>query len=316
MTATPPVSSGPLGSTNTVASVNAFGGAETGSRRLGRRRTGGRGVGFIRSQPLGAISLLLIVVFCVAGIGADWLAPYDPLYQHRRSFLSPPSAQHWLGTDDLGRDVLSRIIHGGRVSLIVGFVTVVITMVIGTTAGAISGYVGGRLDSVIQRVMDVVLSIPAIVLLLFIAALLGAGVRNTILALVVVMIPRFNRVARAEMLRIRTEPYVEAARASGATTRAIIARHALPNMFAPLMTIGSLEFASVIIAEASLSFLGIGTPPPTPSWGLMLSEATRYMTSAPWMVIFPGVALSLAVFAFNLLGDALRDHWDPRRKSR
>ncbi|GGM79456.1 ABC transporter permease [Thermopolyspora flexuosa] len=267
---------------------------------------------FVRAQPLGATALVLICLFVLIAILAPVVAPYDPIVQQRRNILEPPSAEFLLGTDDLGRDVLSRAIHGARTSLVIGVMTTLISLVLGTAIGVVSGYFGRGLDIVLQRVMDAVQAIPGIVLLLFIAVVLGPSVRNTIIALTVVITPSFNRIARAETLRVRQEPYVEAARATGAGAPRILTRHILPNMIASVFTLGSLIFAGVIIAESALSFLGIGAPPPTPSWGLMLSEGVRYVERAPWLIVVPAVALSIAVFSFNLLGDALRDHLDPR----
>ncbi|WP_255622392.1 ABC transporter permease [Pseudonocardia sp. DSM 110487] len=267
---------------------------------------------FVRAQPLGAIALVLITVFVLAAILAPWLAPHDPLEQFRRDILSEPSAQFPLGTDDLGRDVLSRAIHGASTSLLVGVATTAASLVLGTAIGVVSGYVGRAVDVVLQRVMDAVQAVPGIVLLLFIAVVLGPSVRNTVVALTVVITPSFNRIARGETLRIREERYVEAARATGAGVPRILFRHVLPNLLASVLTLGSLIFAGVIIAESALSFLGIGAPPPTPSWGAMLSEGVRYVERAPWVILVPAALLSLAVFSFNLLGDALRDHLDPR----
>jgi peptide/nickel transport system permease protein len=268
--------------------------------------------GFVRAQPLGAVALLLITAFVLAALLAPWLAPHDPLEQYRRNILEPPGGQFLLGTDDLGRDVLSRTIHGARTSLLIGVATTGISLVLGTALGVVSGYLGRAVDVVLQRVMDAVQAIPGIVLLLFIAVILGPSVRNTIIALTVVITPSFNRIARGETLRIREERYVEAARATGAGIPRILTLHVLPNLLASVFTLGSLIFAGVIIAESALSFLGIGAPPPTPSWGLMLSEGVRYVERAPWIIIVPAVLLSMAVFSFNLLGDALRDHLDPR----
>ncbi|MDY7102761.1 MAG: ABC transporter permease [Actinomycetota bacterium] len=267
---------------------------------------------FVRTEPLGAVSLGLILVFVLAAILAPLIAPHDPLEQFRRNMSEPASRQFLLGTDDLGRDVLSRVIYGARTSLLIGLATTVTSCALGTVIGIVSGFLGRRMDVVVQRVMDSVQSVPPLVLLLFIAVSLGPSIRNTVIALTVITLPSFNRVARGETLRIREEGYIEAARATGASTARIMARHVLPNMVAAMMTMASLVFASVIIAESALSFLGIGTPPPTPSWGLMLAEGLRFVQSAPWMVLAPAITLSLAVLAFNMLGDALRDFLDPR----
>jgi peptide/nickel transport system permease protein len=267
---------------------------------------------FVRTQPLGAISLALIGLFVLVALLAPIIAPYDPVAQHRDHLTQGPSGQFLLGTDSLGRDVLSRAIYGTRTSLLIGVVTIVCGAVLGTLCGVVSGLLGRVVDFVIQRVMDAVLSVPPLVLLLFIAVFLGPSVRNVIIALVIVTVPGFNRVARAETLRVKQEVYVEAAYATGTGLRRIMRRHILPNMFAPMLTMASLLFAGVIIAESALSFLGIGTPPPTPSWGLMLADGLDYVEQAPWLVVAPGLILSIAVFAFNLLGDALRDFLDPK----
>jgi len=267
---------------------------------------------FIITQKIGFVSLLIILIVVAVAIIAPVIAPFDPISQDRAAFLAAPNAQHVMGTDDLGRDVFSRLVYGSRISLLVGISTVVISIVLGTLIGMISGYFGGIVDMIIQRIMDAIMSIPALILALFIAALLGPAIQNVIIALVIIEIPRFARIVRGEMLRIRESNYVEASRSIGAGSFRIILKHGLPNMMAPIIVMASLAFGQTIIAEASLSFLGIGTPPPNPSWGLMLSDASRYMESAPWLVLFPGLALSILVLAFNLLGDALRDFLDPK----
>ncbi|MFD1848764.1 ABC transporter permease [Oceanobacillus bengalensis] len=270
---------------------------------------------FIRTQKIGLVSILFIFLVVLVAILAPMIAPFDPVDQNREAFLAAPNAQHVMGTDDLGRDVFSRIVYGSRISLLVGFATVIISIIIGILIGMVSGYFGGIVDMVIQRIMDAIMAIPALILALFIAALLGPAIQNVIIALVIIEIPRFARIVRGEMMRIRETNFVEASRSVGANALRIIMRHGLPNMMAPIIVMASLAFGQTIIAEASLSFLGIGTPPPNPSWGLMLSNASRYMESAPWLVIFPGLALSLLVLAFNLLGDALRDFLDPKLSS-
>lgn len=267
---------------------------------------------FIHTQKIGFISLLIILLVFAVAVFAPFIAPFDPISQDRTAFLAAPNSQHVMGTDDLGRDVFSRLIFGSQISLLVGIVTVVISIVLGTLIGMISGYFGGVIDLVIQRIMDAIMSIPALILALFIAALLGPAIQNVIIALVIIEIPRFARIVRGEMMRIRESNYVEASRSVGAGSFRIIMRHGLPNMMAPIIVMASLAFGQTIIAEASLSFLGIGTPPPNPSWGLMLSDASRYMESAPWLVLFPGLALCILVLAFNLFGDALRDFLDPK----
>lgn len=277
-------------------------------RRLGVRR-------YLREQPFGAVAAVVILVFVLLAALAPLIAPFNPLEQHRDAIMVPPDGTYLMGTDELGRDVLSRTLYGARTSLLISVATLALGGLAGLALGVVSGYFGGTwIDSVIQRVMDSLMAVPSIVLLLFVASLLGPSVRNTIFALALLVIPAFNRVARGEMLRIREETYVEAARAVGCSTPRIIVRYGLPNLMAPLFVVTSLLFALVLIAESALSFLGIGTPPPTPSWGRMLSEASRQLEIAPWMALFPGLALSVSVLAFNLLGDALRDFFDPRQR--
>lgn len=281
--------------------------------RPGRRNV----IRLLRTQPLGVVAFLAILVFVGAAAFAPMIAPFDPTEQHRDAFLQLPGGPYLMGTDDLGRDIFSRVLYGARTSLLVAVCTLVAGGAIGLAIGVVSGYyAGGWVDTLLQRVMDTLMAIPGIVLLLFVAALLGASIVNTVIALSLLVIPTFNRVSRGEMLRIREELYVESARASGCSTWRILRRHGLPNLMAPILVIGSLTFAIIIIAESALSFLGIGTPPPTPSWGAMLSDGTRYMEIAPWIVVFPGGALTVAVLAFNLLGDALRDFFDPKQTSR
>lgn len=267
---------------------------------------------FVKTQPVGVASLFVIVVFTLLAVTAPVAAPFDPVAQDRTAFLVGPGARHVLGTDDLGRDIFSRIIHGARISLYVGAVTITLSIVIGSVIGIGAGYIGGAVDAVLQGIIDAVLSIPPLVLALFVASLLGPSIRNVILALSILEIPRFARIARGEMQRIRSEDFVDAAVALGAGKLRVMFRHGLPNILPSLIIVASLGFGVVIIAEASLSFLGIGTPPPHPSWGLMLSQGTTYFQTAPWLVVFPGLAITLAVLAFNLFGDALRDFLDPK----
>lgn len=273
---------------------------------------------FARRQPFGAVAFAIVAIFVLMAILAPIIAPYDPVAQDRRAILTGPGVNgHILGTDQLGRDVLSRIIFGARTSMLVAVSTVAIGMAIGVTIGILSGFFGGKwVDTLLQRLLEPLMAIPAIVLLMFVAAILGPSIRNTILALCLLVIPSTNRVARAEMLRIREEPFVDAARVNGAGIFRILLRHGLPNLMAPLLVYGSLLFAVTIISESSLSFLGIGPPPPNASWGGMLSQGAATMEIAPWGVLFPGIALTLAVLAFNLLGDALRDFMDPKRAAR
>ncbi len=267
---------------------------------------------FFRTQGVGAVSLVVIVLFILVAVAAPLIAPYDPIAQNRDAFLAGPGGAHLLGTDDLGRDMLSRIMHGARISLYVGTLTVVLSLVIGSVIGVGAGYIGGAVDAALQGIIDAVMSIPPLILALFVASLLGPSVTNVIFALSVLTVPRFARMARGEMQRIKSEDFVSAAVALGASKVRVMVRHGLPNMLPSLIVISSLGYGQVIVAEAALSFLGIGTPPPEPSWGLMLSQGTTYFQTAPWLVVFPGIAISLAVLAFNLFGDALRDFLDPK----
>lgn len=267
---------------------------------------------FVRNEKLGVVSGLIILLIVFAAVFATFVATKDPVFQHRRNFLEGPSGEFLLGTDDLGRDIFSRILFGARISLMVGGITIFISTVVGTALGILSGYLGKWVDLIIQRLVDAVMSIPVLILALFIVSLFGAGVRNVIVALTIVYIPRFARIARGEMLRVRESDYVDAAEALGSGALRVMWRHGLPNITAPIIIMASLTFGQAIIAEAALSFLGLGTPPPDPSWGRMLAESQPWMQIAWWMVIFPGAAIALAVLAFNLFGDALRDHFDPK----
>jgi len=250
-------------------------------------------------------------------IFADVLAPYDPLFTRPEIRLAPPSWQHPFGTDDIGRDVLSRIIYGTRLSLWVGLLAVGIGTVAGTLIGLICGYWEGWLDLGLQRVMDALMTIPGLILALAIVSVLTPNTTNAMLAIAIVIIPGNSRIVRGAVLSAKQNPYVEAARALGCGHLRIIASHILPNVTAPILIIASIWLGNAIFIEASLSFLGLGTQPPTPSWGLMLSSTGRaFMEQAPWLAIFPGLAISLAVLGFNLFGDALRDVWDPKLRGR
>ena len=269
---------------------------------------------FRRDHLMGLLFGLIILFLIIVAIAAPLIATHDPSTIGRtpEAKLASPSGDHLFGTDHLGRDIFSRVVFGARTSLIVATATVVIPTVIGTLLGAASGYLGGWVDMVIQRIVDAVLSIPVLILALFIASLLGASIVNVVLALSIIYIPRFSRIARGEMLRIRAAEYVTAAEALGAKPRRIIFKHGIPNLVAPIIVLASLTFGQAIVAEAALSFLGVGAPITEPSWGRMLSVSREYMTVAWWTVMFPGLALSVGVLAFNLFGDALRDHLDPK----
>lgn len=266
-----------------------------------------------RRKPLGIASAALIVLIVLTAILADVLSPYDPLSAQPEIRLAPPSQGHPFGTDDIGRDVLSRVIHGSRISLWVGLLAVGIGTFAGMVIGLVSGYWEGRLDLVLQRVMDAVQAIPALILALAIVSVLTPSTTNAMLAIAVVIIPGNSRIVRGAVLSAKQNSYVEAAKALGCRHWHVIARHILPNVTAPILIIASIWLGNAILIEASLSFLGLGTQPPTPSWGLMLSSTGRaFMEQAPWLAIFPGLAISLAVLGFNLFGDTLRDAWDPK----
>ncbi len=271
---------------------------------------------FCRTQPLGAIGAGIILVMLLVGALAPLLAPYNPVANSFSSMLSPPSMQHWLGTDAFGRDVLSRLIYGSRTALLVGFGASVLGATLGAVIGVASAYFGGRIDLYTQRVMDIFLSFPLIVLALALVAILGNSLPNLITAIMIPMIPRCALVIRASALAIREMPYVDAARAAGFGHTRIILRHMLPNVMAPYLIMLTAFLGQAILAESSLSFLGLGVQEPTAAWGLMLrGAAVEFAEAAPWMAIFPGVAISLSVFAFNLFGDSLRDALDPRLRT-
>jgi len=256
------------------------------------------------------VIMLLVAVF------APWLAPYDPVTVDFGAMLSPPGAKHWLGTDAFGRDVLSRLIYGSRTALLVGFGSALLGATAGAVLGVGSAYFGGRIDLYLQRLMDVLLCFPLIILALAIVAIMGNNLSNLILAITIPMIPRCALVIRSSALSIREMPYVDAARASGFTHRRIILRHMLPNVMAPYLIMLTAFLGQAILLEASLSFLGLGVQEPTAAWGLMLrGAAVEFAETAPWMAIFPGVAISLSVFAFNLFGDSLRDALDPKLRT-
>lgn len=268
---------------------------------------------FARRKPLGAAGLLLILLLTLMAIFAPLIATHDPEATIVRERLQPPSIAHILGTDGLGRDVFSRVVYGAQASLYVGLVAVGLGTIIGSFFGLLSGYFGGKFDFTLQRVMDMLMAFPMIVLALAILSALGASLLNVILALSVVLTPSANRVVRASVLSVRENQYVEAARAIGCGHGRILLVHILPNVAAPIIVLASITLGLAILVEASLSFLGLGPPPPTPTWGGMLSvEGRRFFERAWWLAVFPGLAISLAVLSFNLFGDALRDLWDPR----
>ena len=270
-------------------------------------------VRFCRKKPLGAAGGAIMLVIALTAIFADQIQTYDPIATDAAKSLSAPSREHWLGSDHLGRDIYSRIVHGARVSLAVGLASTLLGSALGGVIGLLSGYVGGTTDLLTQRVMDILQGLPLLVLALVMSAALGPSIPNVVLAISIPIIPRAARVIRSSVLTIREMQYVEAARAIGLRHLRIAFRHILPNTIGPFIVLGTAQLGGAILVEAALSFLGVGVPEPYPSWGRMLSvSAAEYAQKAPWLVLFPGIAISLAVFGSNLLGDALRDTLDPR----
>ena len=268
---------------------------------------------FTRRKPLGAIGAVIVVALLLMAVFAERIAPHGYDDTIRGARMKPPSAAHWLGTDNLSRDMWSRIVYGARVSVTVGFATVALAVTLATAIGVSSGYFGGVYDLVIQRVVDAWLSFPYLVIVLSVMAVLGPGLLNVVLSLAIIIAAVNSRVIRGATIAIAQGTYVEAARALGCGHARILVRHILPNVTATIIILATIGLGAAILAESGLSFLGFGVPPPYPAWGAMLSGSGRtYMFRAPWMAIWPGLAISLAVFGFNMLGDALRDVLDPR----
>lgn len=282
-----------------------------------RRPVLGRVLSFVRHQTLGTIGVLLVAIVAVAGIGADWIAPYPPTANDFAAMTEAPSWAHWLGTDQFGRDLLSRIIFGARTALIVGLSTAALGGFSGLVVGVASAYFGGRLDLLVQRVLDVLMAFPLIIMALAVVSIFGTGVHNVIAAITIPLIPRCARVVRSSALAIREVPYVDAARACGFGHLRIILRHMVPNVVAPFLIMLTAFVGQAILTEAGLSYLGLGVQEPVPAWGLMLQGgAEEYATTAPWIAIFPGLAIMLTVFGVNIFGDALRDVLDPKLRDR
>jgi peptide/nickel transport system permease protein len=271
----------------------------------------------MRRQPLGAAGAFVVVLMVLATIFAEVLSPYDPEMISFESMLVPPSVDHWMGTDAFGRDILTRIIYGARTALFVGFTAAFVGSTLGLILGVASAYFGGLFDLVVQRLVDILMAFPLIVLALAVVATLGAGTVNVVIAITIPFIPQCARVVRSSALAIREIPYVDAARALGFGHSRIIMRHMVPNVMAPYLIMVTTFVGHAILLEASLSYLGLGVQEPTAAWGLMLQGgAEEFAESAPWVPIFPGLAITLAVFGFNLFGDALRDLLDPRLRAR
>jgi peptide/nickel transport system permease protein len=274
-------------------------------------------VSFVRTKPLGAGGAFIILFMMFVAFFAGVLAPYDPYHSDYGQQFARPSTEHWFGTDEFGRDILSRIMHGARIALFVGFVASFTGCTIGALLGVISAYAGGRVDLLLERLMDILLAFPQLILALAIASILGPAVQNVVIAICVPIIPRAARVVRSIALSVKENVYVEAVQALGASRPRVILQHILPNVMAPYIIIVTAQLGAAILAEAALSYLGLGAAEPTPSWGLMLSgSAPSYAEKAPWIALFPGIAISLGVFGFNLFGDSLRDALDPKLRGR
>ena len=267
-----------------------------------------------RGRPAAVVGFIVIAIFVVVAVGAPLVAPYDPIATSWTLVRKAPSWLHWMGTDENGRDVLSRVIYGARASLLAGVVSVLIAAGIGVPVGLLAGFMGGKTDMVVGRIVDAMLACPFLILAIALAAFLGPALTNAMIAIGVTAAPVFVRVARGATIDAATNEYVEAARALGNPPWRVAVRHVLPNIVPPVLVQATLAIATAIIAEASLSFLGLGQQPPAPSWGSMLNSAQRFLTQAPWLAVFPGAAIFIAVLAFNLVGDGLRDALDPRRR--
>lgn len=266
----------------------------------------------LRRNRLALVGAVLLALLVLAALLAEQLAPYDPIKQSLYERRQPPSRQHWLGTDDLGRDVLSRVIFGSRLSLRVGVLSVSMAILAGTLIGLVAGYAGGWVDNAIMRIMDVMLAFPSLLLAIAIVTILGRGLLNMLYAIAIVSVPVYARIVRAQVLAVKERDYILAARAIGVPGRLILFRNILPNTLTPLIVAGTLGVATAILDAAGLSFLGLGAQPPTPEWGAMLGEGRGAVVAAPHVVAFPGLAIMVSVLGFNLLGDGLRDALDPR----
>lgn len=276
-----------------------------------------RALDFFRRKPLGTIGLVIIVVFALAGVFADAIAPFDPEENDFATMMFAPSLTHWLGTDQFGRDIFSRLVFGARTAMIVGFGAAVGGGIIGLVLGVTSAYFGGWFDLVLQRIFDILMAFPLIILALAVVSVFGTGVVNVVIAITIPLIPRCGRVVRASALAVREIPYVDAARALGFNHARIVLRHMVPNVLAPFLILLSAFVGQAILAEASLSYLGLGVQEPVAAWGLMLQgSAEEYATTAPWIAIFPGLAIVFTVLGASLFGDALRDAIDPKLRDR
>jgi peptide/nickel transport system permease protein len=263
-------------------------------------------------SPLAVVGLALILIFAASAVLAPYLAPFGPIDQVLSQRLKPPSPAHWLGTDQLGRDLLSRLLFGARISLTVGLVVVGSAGIFGTLIGLIAGYVSGSVDEVLMRVTDVFFAFPPLILAMAIAGALGPGLNNAMVAIAVVTWPVYARLVRGQVLSLRQREFIEAARSIGASTPRILWRHLLPNTLAPILVQASFDMGGAVLAAAGLSFIGFGAQPPTPEWGVMISEGRKFISTQLWLSLFPGLAILFTVAAYNLIGDGLRDALDPR----
>ena len=289
--------------------------AATGAAAIPREISPGRrALGRLARRRGAMIALAVVVFFVILALLAPGIAPYDPLATSWSAVRKAPTEVHWFGTDEIGRDVLSRVVWGTRASLLAGIVSVSISLVFGVPIGLLAGYIGGWVDALISRMTDAMLACPFLILAIALAAFLGPSLTNAMIAIGISATPIFVRLTRAQVLQVKVEDYVEAARAVGNSQLRIALRHVLPNIVPPLIVQATLAIAAAIIAEAALSFLGLGQQPPAPSWGSMLNTAKNYIDNAPWMAVWPGVSIFLLVLSFNLLGDGLRDAFDPRQR--
>lgn len=269
----------------------------------------------LRKNKSAMLGLIILVVLILCAIFADFIAPHPYDLQDYSHTFEGPSSTHLLGTDNFGRDILSRIIHGARISLLVGFSSIITAIIFGGLLGAISGYYGGKVDNILMRAMDILMSIPGMLMAISLAAAMGPGLTNMVIAIAIADIPGYARVVRSSVLTIKDQEYIEAAQSIGASDARIILKHIIPNCVAPIIVQATLGMAGAILSASSLSFLGLGIQPPTPEWGSMLSAARQYIMNYPHMCIFPGIAIMITIFALNMLGDGLRDALDPRLKN-
>ncbi len=263
-------------------------------------------------KPLGAIGFYLIVLMILSALLANFISPYNPLKTNFGNALQGPNFFHWMGTDTFGRDIFSRLLHGAQTAMLIGFSTSLLGSILGALLGVMGAYFGGKVDLILQRVLDVFMAFPIIIMALAVVAAMGTGTFNLIIAIAIPIIPRVARVVRSSALAVRQTTYVEAATALGSSHSRVILRHMMPNVMAPFLIMITAQLGQAIVLEASLNFIGLGVAEPTPAWGLMLRSAIDFAESAPWMGIFPGLAISIAVFAFNVFGDSLRDVLDPK----